>query len=120
MIPKLPAARFDSSTALLKALAAYLHGDDFPGLGLLPRWSLPALRPLANMLNRLPEAKRLNLYTWGGWREVPGGGKSDRRNSRTAMQRMIPINPSFQAARSGIGGCPGPSRIFVCTVTKNA
>ena len=42
-------ADFDSATAMLRALAAFLHGRDFPNLGLAS-----ALKPVAIGANLLP------------------------------------------------------------------
>ncbi|MDH6064734.1 hypothetical protein [Umezakia ovalisporum] len=39
-------AGFDSSTAMLRATAAYLGGDDFPGMGTLPT----GLEPIATAI----------------------------------------------------------------------
>jgi hypothetical protein len=47
-----PLANFDSAPAMLRALGAYLHGRDFPGLGI---W-LAAMEPVGLLLNRLPSA----------------------------------------------------------------
>jgi hypothetical protein len=58
-------ADFDSATAMLRALAAFLHGKDFPDLGLSA-----ALRPVAIGANRLPAALREEIYKLGGYFEA--------------------------------------------------
>lgn len=55
-------ADFDSAPAMLRALGAYLHGRDFPGLGIWPA----GLEPLARLLNRLPRYLREVVYRYAG------------------------------------------------------
>jgi hypothetical protein len=57
-------ADFDSATAMLRALAAFLHGRDFANLGLTP-----ALRPVAMGPNLLPTPLRQEIYKLGGYFE---------------------------------------------------
>jgi hypothetical protein len=58
-------ADFDSATAMLRALAAFLHGRDFRDLGLSS-----ALRPIAIGANWLPSALRQEVYKLGGYFEA--------------------------------------------------
>ena len=58
-------ADFDSATAMLRALASFLHGKDFPDLGLSS-----ALRPLAVGANLLPTTLRQEAYKLGGYFEA--------------------------------------------------
>ncbi len=53
---------FDSSAAMVKALAAYLHGRDFPLVGVLPRWSATLWKPMLMLVNRAPRAVKRRLY----------------------------------------------------------
>jgi hypothetical protein len=57
-------ADFDSATAMLRALAAFLHCRDLPDLGLSS-----ALRPLAIGTNLLPTPLRQEIYKLGGYFE---------------------------------------------------
>lgn len=54
-------AGFDSSTTLVRALGRYLHGEDFPALGLAPHWVASVL----SAGNVLPERARQRLYRFG-------------------------------------------------------
>lgn len=54
-------ANFDSSTTLLRALAGYLRGEDFPALGLAPE-RIASILPAGNYL---PESARQRLYRRG-------------------------------------------------------
>jgi len=58
-------ADFDSASAMTRALARFLRGQDFPRLG-TPH-GLGRLIPLANVL---PEPLRDQVYIWSGWREA--------------------------------------------------
>lgn len=53
-------AKFDSATAKLRALAAFLHGRDFPMLGGRAR-AEPVAAGLLGLVNRLPEGLREQL-----------------------------------------------------------
>lgn len=66
MSPRAPTftANFDSTTAMVRAVAAYLHGHDFPALGLNPLLKVPAARA-----NLLPKPLRKALYLFSGWKE---------------------------------------------------
>ena len=68
-------AAFDSASAMLRATAAYLHREDFPGLGVdhpLER-ALPAV-------NVLPRKLREQAYSLGGWGEaIPAADVGDVR-----------------------------------------
>lgn len=59
-------ANFDSATTLLRATARFLHGEDFPRLGVIPASLTPALRAL----NRLPFSWRQHLFTMSGVSEA--------------------------------------------------
>ena len=63
-------ANFDSATAMLRATARYLRGEDFPALGVTPRSLAPAMRPVAAAVNALPERVREGVYSWSGWSEA--------------------------------------------------
>ena len=55
-------ASFDSSAAMLRALARFLHGKDFPGLGITPSF----LEPVGLGINKLPRRAREFIYIWSG------------------------------------------------------
>ena len=52
----------DSSAVMLKALAAYLHGREFPLVGVLPRWSATLWKPILMLVNRAPRVVKGRLY----------------------------------------------------------
>ena len=67
MRPPSPAyiADFDSASAMLRALSACLHGEDFANLG-MPAW----LRPPVLATGVLPARAREAVYAWSGWAEA--------------------------------------------------
>lgn len=60
-------AGFDSASGMVRALARFLHGRDFPLLGLYPRALQPAWRLLGATVNALPPPLRDQVYIWSGW-----------------------------------------------------
>jgi hypothetical protein len=58
-------ADFDSASAMLRALSACLHDEDFANLG-LPAW----LRPPVLATGLLPRRAREAIYAWSGWAEA--------------------------------------------------
>ncbi len=56
---------FDSTTVFVRAASSYLHGEEFPALGMID----PRLTPLAERVNHLPRAARTTMYTTGGANE---------------------------------------------------
>ena len=58
-------ADFDSASAMLRALSACLHGEDFANLG-MPAW----LRPPVLATAALPRRAREAIYAWSGWAEA--------------------------------------------------
>ena len=73
-------AKFDSATAMLRALAAFLHGRDFPMLGGRAQ-AEPLAARLLGLVNRLPEGLRERLYIYSGWSEATPAGKLARVRS---------------------------------------
>lgn len=66
---------FDSASAMVAALARFLHGRDFPALG-----TGPSSRLLGRSVDALPRAVREQIYIWSGWIEaVPSRTLGDIR-----------------------------------------
>ncbi len=63
-------ASFDSASAMLRATAGFLRGEDFPVLGSVPRALSPAMRPVAAAVNALPQRVREGVYVWSGASEA--------------------------------------------------
>src|SRR5918996_4456859 len=63
-------ADFDSAAAMLRALANYLQGQDFPLLGALPRWRAHDMKVFAAVVNLMPKSMKEQVYIWSGWFEA--------------------------------------------------
>jgi hypothetical protein len=63
-------ANFDSASAMVRAVAHYLRGADFPNLGIYPGPFEPALWAYGTAVNALPERLREKVYIWSGWSEA--------------------------------------------------
>ncbi|RQG97947.1 hypothetical protein [Natrarchaeobius chitinivorans] len=61
--PAMP--NFDSTTVFVRAASRYLHGEQFPALGMIH----PRLVPLGARLNHLPRGVRTSIYAQGGANE---------------------------------------------------
>ena len=59
-------ADFDSATGMVRALGRFLHGQDFPGLGV----NSFGLRLTSAFVNWLPRSVREQVYIWSGWGEA--------------------------------------------------
>src|SRR5690349_3327370 len=66
MNPADAVADFDSATAMMRALGAYLHGCDFPLLGSMPPGRSRLMNGVASAVNRLPNTLREQVYIWSG------------------------------------------------------
>lgn len=96
-------ANFDSATAMLRAIARYLRGEDFPSLGIWPRSFEPVLQAVGAGVNALPEGLREQVYIWSGWGEaVPPERLGSIRAERVAewMVGKYPRRP-YPAAMVG-------------------
>lgn len=83
-------AKFDSSAAMLQAIAHFLHGRDFPALGQRPTF---AYKLLARSLNLLPERPREFVYsTFGALEGVVAHKLSDVREEVLA-EWMVDLYP---------------------------
>lgn len=96
-------AGFDSATAMLRATAAYLRGDDFPGMGTLPT----AVEPIATAINYLPPPVKELIYTLGSAGEsIPPGRLADV-SSEVVSEWMVSEYPQNQYQAVAIGSSSG-------------
>jgi hypothetical protein len=100
-------ADFDSASAMLSALARYLHGRDFPMLGAMPRWAMPAMHVLASAINRLPASVQEQVYIWSGWLEAIASRHLDRVNESDLSQWVVSQYPKRQYPAVAIGSSNG-------------
>jgi hypothetical protein len=70
-------AAFDSASAMLRGTAAYLRGEDLPGLGI----ASPAIEPLLGLVNVLPRPLQEFVYSTGSANEgIPVESLKDVRS----------------------------------------
>jgi hypothetical protein len=100
-------ADFDSASAMLVALARYLHGRDFPLLGTLPRWMTPALKVLAGAVNRLPDWGKEQVYIWSGWFEAIGQSRLPQVHGDALAQWVVSLYPERPYPAVAIGSSNG-------------
>jgi hypothetical protein len=85
-------ADFDSAAAMLRALANYLHGQDFPLLGTMPKSRAPAMKLLAGIVNHTPDFVKEQVYIWSGRFEAIAP-----RKLRQAKTECVPIVQTFKS-----------------------
>jgi hypothetical protein len=104
-------ARFDSASASLQAVASYLHGKDFSGLGIF-RWS----RRVVPLVNRLPAAWRQRLYRLGAWREGVPPERLRGLRSEGLAQWVVQQYPRRQYPAIMIGSANGAAVHLCCAL----
>ena len=103
MTPEHPLADFDSAPAMLRALAAYLHGRDLPGLGIWPA----AMEPVARLLNRLPRSMRETVYRVSGWAEAIPASRVGDVQAETLSRWAVDQYPRRSYPAVAIGSSNG-------------
>src|ERR1043166_561861 len=100
-------ADFDSATAMLRALANYLKGEDFPLLGAMPRRNEPVMKLVASVVNSLPANLREQVYIWSGRFEAISPKKLDRINTDEIAEWMVSLYPERQYPAVAVGSSNG-------------
>jgi hypothetical protein len=95
-------ADFDSATAMLRATAAMLRGEDFPALGLSP-----AMKPLAKSVNLLPQSARETVYALGGWWEAVPPSRAGEVSAEAVARWMVEEYPERRYPAVAIGSSCG-------------
>jgi hypothetical protein len=95
-------ANFDSAAAMLRALARLLHGKDFPALGVARK-----ARPLAPLLNALPEAARERIYIWSGFGEAISARKLEQVRSDEIARWVVGEYPRRRYRVAFVGSSNG-------------
>ncbi|MBE9198679.1 MULTISPECIES: hypothetical protein [unclassified Nodularia (in: cyanobacteria)] len=96
-------AGFDSGTAMLRATAAYLRGDDFPGIGTMP----PAIEAIATVLNQLPQQAKETIYTVSSAGESIPPGRLGDVSSEVVSEWMVNEYPQNEYQAIAIGSASG-------------
>jgi hypothetical protein len=100
-------ANFDSATAMVRALAGFLHGRDFPLLGELPPWSESVMRGVGNLVNALPQVLREQVYIWGGWAETIAPERLGTAQAEDVAAWMAALYPQRRFPAVAIGSSNG-------------
>src|SRR5437868_4983855 len=102
-------ADFDSAAGMLRALGRFLHGKDFPGLGINP----DSLEPVGLLVNQLPRFLREQVYMWSGWAEAIAPKDLSRVSSAEISRWVVGEYPHRQYPAAAIGSSSG-ALIHLC------
>jgi hypothetical protein len=95
-------ADFDSASAMLRALSACLHGEDFANLG-MPAWlRLPVLATGA-----LPARAREAVYAWSGWAEATPPERIAEVDAEEIARWVVRAYPERRYPAVAIGSSSG-------------
>jgi hypothetical protein len=97
-------ANFDSAAAMLRALARFLHGKDFPALGVLR-----PLTPLAPLVDRLPPA----AYRWSGAIEGIGARRLGSVSAERIARWAVGLYPARRYPAVALGSSNGAA-VHLC------
>jgi hypothetical protein len=95
-------ADFDSATAMLRALALFLDGKDFPMLGTQPISFLPY-----TLVNQFPRWLQEQIYIFGGWIEAIRPGQIDEINAREIARWVKEQYPRREYPMIALGSSNG-------------
>src|SRR5688572_3166064 len=93
---------FDSASAPLRALGRFLHGQDFPRLGMSGPMGFFAI-----LANRLPEAIRERVYALGGQVEAIPPERVKEIDSEEVARWMVSEYPQKRYPAMMIGSSNG-------------
>jgi hypothetical protein len=95
-------ADFDSATAMVRANASVLRGEDFPALGLGRR-----MKPVGKVTSLMPWALRRKAYIFGGWAESQAPSKVDQIEVERIAEWIAQEYPDRQYPAVAIGSSNG-------------
>ena len=100
-------ATFDSGPSTLGAVARFLHGRDFAGLGIVPPTLARVLEPAVPVLNRLPPHARRAVYSWSGRPETVRAADAGRVRSDRIAAWMASRYPERRYPAVAVGAANG-------------
>jgi hypothetical protein len=100
-------ADFDSAAAMLRALANYLRGRDFPLLGAMPRWRSFDMKGVAHLVNRLPNPVKEQVYIWSGRYEAIKPQKLRKAKTEKIAEWAVSLYPRRQYPAVAVGSSNG-------------
>jgi hypothetical protein len=95
-------ANFDSATAMVRSLSAYLDDRDFPALGEPPIVKVPAARA-----SKLPKRLRRQIYIFSGWNESIPPKTIDQVDAEELSRWVAAMYPERQYQAVAIGSSNG-------------
>lgn len=104
-------ANFDSATAMLKANANYLRGEDFPALGSPPLLKLPAATA-----DLFPKKIRIGVYLFSGWNETIPPQKLSRVDPEEFSRWVAHQHPDRRYPAVAIGSSNGAATHLYCAL----
>jgi hypothetical protein len=104
-------ARFDSSSGMLEAIAHYLRGEAFAGLGLIRHSKF-----LFPLVNALPARLRQHLYRLGAWREGVAAGRLGQLRAEALSQWVVDKYPRRPYPAMLIGSSNGAAVHLACAL----
>jgi len=100
-------ANFDSSAAMVRALANYIRGEDFPLLGAMPRWRAPDMKLFSRLVNASPRTIQEQVYIWAGRFEAVAARKLDAADAGRIAEWVVSLYPKRRYPAIAIGSSNG-------------
>ena len=108
-------ANFDSATATLCCLARFLHGKDFPMLGVIPWWGRLGMKGLAVAINALPKTAQEWIYIFSGATEALPTRRLQEADTDRIAQWLVDLYPRRSYPAIMIGSSNG-ALIHLCAL----
>jgi hypothetical protein len=100
-------ADFDSSTGMLRALAAAPRGEGVPLLGAMRPSRAPVMKLVASVVNRMPKPLQEQVYIWSGWLEAVSSRRLATVSSEDIASFMAGLYPRRRYPAVVIGSSNG-------------
>lgn len=100
-------ADFDSAAAMLRAIARYLRGTDFPTLGTMPASLEPSMQLVGTIVNAVPTRLREQVYIWSGWLEAIPPGELNTVRAEDISRWIVSEYPRRPYPAAMIGSSDG-------------
>lgn len=111
MDPSRYVAQFDSASAMLRAVARFLHGKDFPSLGTKSLW-----RPVMAVSNIFPRVVRESCYILGGRQETHRPERLARLSWNAVNEWVTSHYPRRRYPAAMVGASSGAAVHLCCAL----
>ena len=92
---------------MLRALANYLHGRDFPLLGAMPEWRALDMKLVASVVNSMPNPIKEQVYIWSGRFEAIRARRLDKAKTEKIAEWVVSLYPNRSYPAVAIGSSNG-------------